>query len=123
MLHDGFHFDVSYPAYHDISMVELETPIDIVQSSLRPICLPLDTAYETQEFAYVAGWGWVADGGPKSNILKHTCLPLLQKDTCVTHSIDIYRKRLTDYMICAGDVKNGGPDACRVKDCIHYSKF
>lgn len=100
--------------YNDIALVELTETVDVHKSYVRPICLPYDESFDNKDYAYTAGWGQTSYGGPKSNELRHVCMPLLVRDKCIDHSVAYYRNRVTEYMICAGDVKKGGPDACPV---------
>ncbi|CAL8117672.1 unnamed protein product [Orchesella dallaii] len=100
--------------YNDISLVELSEHVQIDKSYLRPICLPKDTSYDLKEYAYTAGWGRISYFGPKSDALLHVCLPLLTHEDCTEKTVHYYKTRVNDFMICAGDIKNGGKDSCPV---------
>ncbi|CAL8117670.1 unnamed protein product [Orchesella dallaii] len=97
--------------YNDISLVELSEHVQIEERYLRPICLPKDESYDLKEYAYTAGWGR-SKKGPKSDKLRHVCLPLLSHEDCTEKTVHYYKTRVNEFMICAGDIKNGGRDSC-----------
>ncbi|ODN06574.1 Transmembrane protease serine 11A, partial [Orchesella cincta] len=98
--------------YNDIVLVELSEHVNITERYLRPICLPRDQSYDEKEYAFTAGWGQISRVGPKSDELRHVCLPLLSHADCINKTVSYYKNRVNEYMICAGDIKNGGRDAC-----------
>lgn len=101
--------------FNDISLIELSEPVDILKNHLRPICLPPSTKYEPTDyvtFGFTAGWGQMHFNSPKSDHLRHVEVPLISNRVCNEESEPYYRGRVTTHMMCAGDLHQGGPDAC-----------
>lgn len=60
-------------------------------------------------FAVISGWGKVQEGGSLSNNLRSVRLPIIDH----AHCNKLYGGAITDRMICAGIVPDGGKDACQ----------
>ena len=56
----------------------------------------------------VSGWGKTSDAGRLSKVLRKVDVPGITNGQCKA----LYG-RITESMLCAGDVGNGGIDACR----------
>jgi trypsin len=82
----------------------------VLDRALSYRTLPLETdhgAYPPGRPAIVLGWGYTAENGPSSPMLRSAEVPLVEDGDCA----DIYRDFDADSMVCAGD-PSSGMDAC-----------
>ncbi|XP_046450095.1 trypsin-1-like [Daphnia pulex] len=102
---------------NDISLIFLESPLDLSVPSARPILLPPPT----EEFdppsgllLTVSGWGTTSLGGVISDQLRSVDIPVVDDAACnyayggSTQNPDVFPS-----MICAGDMSAGGIDSCQ----------
>lgn len=91
---------------HDIALVKLSKPAKY-SDFVRPICLPTIKA-KTNQTAVVAGWGTLYYGGPLSNVLLETPVPVWDLENCISkYSQPVFKTNL-----CAASYE-GGKDACQ----------
>ena len=55
-------------------------------------------------------FGILQYGGGRPSILQKVYLPIVDTDICR----ELYVDELQDHQICAGDIKEGGKDSCKV---------
>ena len=92
---------------NDISLLELEEAVDLFSSPLiKPICLPSSGTTYNGEQATVSGWGTLDSGEPSPANLHGVSVDIYADCGSMTSS-------MTDSMICAGDIVNGGKDSCQ----------
>ncbi|OQY47343.1 MAG: hypothetical protein B6242_05205 [Anaerolineaceae bacterium 4572_78] len=60
-------------------------------------------------WATVIGWGALYSGGPSPDELYEVDVPIISNEDCNTS----YPGQISDDMICAGDLENGGIDSCQ----------
>lgn len=94
---------------YDIGLIVLETPLDFNNYRIRKIELRAERP-ATGRTGIVTGWGYREEWGPSSYNLEQVQVPIVSSEQCN----DIYGKGdVTERMICAGDVAQGGRDACQ----------
>ncbi|EDW74912.1 uncharacterized protein Dwil_GK15931 [Drosophila willistoni] len=104
-LHNPRSFD------NDIALIRLNRPLDVDNKPLRPICLPVRDHSFDGELAIVTGWGAQREGGFATDSLQEVEVLVLTQMECRLNST--YKSgQITDNMICAGYLQNGGRDAC-----------
>ena len=109
---------VSHPSYassstnNDFAIVHLKTPVTLGPRAV-PACLPDSSVAGDAlagQSATVSGWGTLSSGGSSPNVLHKVSVPVITNAQCSTqysgHSI-------TNEMICAGNIPNGGVDSCQ----------
>jgi len=99
---------------NDIALLKLASPVKIKTDtdSITPAWLPADNsnAFE-EEIATVAGWGATEQGGDVSPQLQKVEVPVLTNKQCNWRSL--YLGKITENMLCAGDLASGGKDSCQ----------
>ncbi|XP_022232413.2 transmembrane protease serine 6 [Drosophila obscura] len=96
---------------HDIALLRLNEPVDVVGLHLRPICLPLKGHSFDHELAIVTGWGAQTEAGFASETLQEVDVLVIPQSDC--RNATAYKPgQITDNMLCAGQLDEGGKDAC-----------
>jgi len=98
---------------NDIALLKLKEPVEITKASfITPACLPADNenTFEGEE-AVVAGWGATEQGGDVSPQLQRVEVPVLTNKQCNWRTL--YLGKITDNMLCAGELTSGGKDSCQ----------
>ena len=95
---------------NDFSIVHLKEAVTFYTRA-KPACLP--TASMGGDFLAgktmtVSGWGALSQGGSSPSVLHSVGVPGITKSLCKSKYGGI-----TDSMLCAGDVANGGIDSCQ----------
>ncbi|XP_043556130.1 transmembrane protease serine 3 [Chiloscyllium plagiosum] len=96
---------------YDIALIKLARPL-MFNDWIQPICLP----NSGQEFAegtacWISGWGLTAEGADEISVsLMEAQVPLISNHVCSRP--EIYYKRISSRMICAGYLQ-GGVDSCQ----------
>lgn len=96
---------------NDIAILTLQKDIEYSESA-QPVTLTYDEPQENKE-CYVSGWGKTNETELKPpGHLKATKVPIISKTKCK----NLYQTKgdITENMICAGNIKNGGQDSCQV---------
>ena len=109
---------VKHPSYYkdtmncDFAIVHLKTPVH-AQMNATPACLP--SASWGGEFLagknlVVSGWGFLSPGGSQPDRLHSVNVPGITNAQCK----ELYSgvNEIRESMLCAGDVSDGGVDAC-----------
>ncbi|XP_071450645.1 serine protease ea-like isoform X2 [Hetaerina americana] len=98
---------------YDIALVRLTRPIDFTHDAVRPICLPVNLAQQTQNLVgkkvVVSGWGATEKLQPSPVLLK-VSVPVMSYEQCA----EAFRGVVpisTVSQLCAGGVRDGG-DSC-----------
>ena len=107
---------VDHPGYssnshnHDVAIVHLNQPVQI-GTRAAPACLPDSTlagSFLDDKTMSVSGWGRICSGCTLAPALKVVDVPGVSNAVC--------RQRyghITDQMLCAGELENGGIDSCQ----------
>merc|ERR1719510_109523 len=97
---------------NDWVIVKLDSSLEI-NSNVQPACLPSSTEYlsttATEERCFTSGWGTLSSGGSATDNLMYVRVPAITNTQCNT----AYGGSITDSMICAGYLGEGGKDACQ----------
>lgn len=93
--------------HNDVALVRLSAPVSF-NAAVWPIAInggehPVGTT------AWLPGWGRTTPGGPASDLLMETSLPIVSNETCAP-VVETWND-LKPSMLCAGTV--GGPSACQ----------
>ena len=99
---------------NDFSIVHLRNPVSLGARAV-PACLP-DSSVAGDVLAgppptslTVSGWGTLSSGGAQPNVLHKVAVPAITNSQC-TNS---YGNSITNAMICAGNIAQGGVDSCQ----------
>lgn len=96
---------------YDISILELEDELEF-SDAIGAIALPeLNQEVEDGADATVTGWGVTDWGGTYPSVLQVVQVPIVSMRDC---RWEYGAGEVTDRMICAGYLKEGGKDACQV---------
>lgn len=100
---------------NDIAILKLDKKVTF-KDRIKPICLPLEGPFTSEELVakrdpgIVAGWGTVSYNNVSSNILLHVQLPIIPEEECRT-KYEVFKQVVIDNTtLCAG---RGGKDACQ----------
>ena len=108
---------VDYPQYdfpkYDISIATLETPVQLGTRAV-PACLPpasFGGDFFDGKTLTASGWGALSEGGGGPTVLHSVNVPGITNAECQK----AYKRRvkIRSSMLCAGDVEEGGVDACQ----------
>nr|XP_044249214.1 transmembrane protease serine 9-like [Drosophila takahashii] len=116
---DGFIYPVANWTHHpnydpitvdnDIGVLLLDTPLNLTHFGISSIGIRSERP-AVGRLATVAGWGYREEWGPSSYNLEQTEVPVVSAEECT----QIYGAgEVTERMICAGFVTQGGSDACQ----------
>lgn len=106
--HQNFSF---YTIDYDFSLLELATNLTF-DSTMRPIRLPKqDRQFPDDTPCIVSGWGNTQNIDESNERLRAAIVPTVNQDTCSNAYYDF--GGVTDRMICAGLLSQGGRDACQ----------
>lgn len=113
----------SHPGYNpttynnDFSIVQLNRKITLKAGVKATIALPpLNDPIANGELAFVSGWGDTLVSSESAMNLRGVTVPIVDQNVCKrVYSI------LTNNMVCAGDLKNGGIDSCQVRFMVLVS--
>lgn len=117
------HEDYNVPIYfdNDIALMFLESALTF-GSGIQAVGLPPQgLVVEHGIDARVSGWGALSQGGAPPEILQVVTVPIVSNDICGQAYVEL--NPITDGMICAGDLEEGGRDACQGDSGMaHYSQ-
>ncbi|EDW74901.1 uncharacterized protein Dwil_GK15653 [Drosophila willistoni] len=94
----------------DIALIRFTEPVRL-GIDMHPVCMPLPNEHYAGQTAVVTGWGALSEGGPISDTLQEVEVPILSQQEC--RNSNYGEHRITDNMICAGYVEQGGKDSCQ----------
>ena len=101
----------SSPPNFDFAIVTLEKPISF-STRANAACLPTSSwsgDFLAGKTLKVSGWGATNQGGGTPTVLHSVEVPGLSNSQCN----NLYSCRITNQMICAGNVDDGGIDSCQ----------
>ena len=110
---------VRHPSYNsgtslnnDFAIVHLRQPVELGNRAI-PACLPTSSFsgdFIAGRTLKVSGWGTLSSGGGQPTELHSVNVPGITNTDCKA----LYgSSRITEEMLCAGDVTNGGIDSCQ----------
>ncbi|XP_001976085.3 trypsin eta [Drosophila erecta] len=116
---DGFIYPVANWTHHpnydpvtvdnDVGVLLLDTALNLTQFGISSIGIRPERP-AVGRLATVAGWGYREEWGPSSYNLEQAQVPVVSSEQCSA----IYGAgEITERMICAGYVAEGGSDACQ----------
>ena len=99
---------------YDFAIIKLKDPVRLGANAV-PACLA-DSSMEENfligKQAVVSGWGTLPSGN-QAIVLNSVAVPTISNEQCRKLYAPYYGpKAITSAMLCAGNVKNGGIDAC-----------
>lgn len=108
--------------FYDIALIHTKKRITF-NEKINPICFPSigKTLFDN---LFVAGWGYVTEFGPKSDVPNILSLPNVTQDAC----IDFHGEVITENHICAGGQEDqdtcegdsGGPLMTRINKRVYH---
>jgi trypsin len=97
---------------NDFVIFKLDSPLDF-DNDVQPACLPPSTAYldltSTEEQCFTSGWGTLVQWGSSPDTCNYVQVPAVTNADCNS----AYGGGITESMICAGYIGEGGKDACQ----------
>lgn len=102
-------YNVVLPSSYDVAVARIEPPANFSRA-VRKVCLPVFPVPDNK-ICIVTGWGYDAENGNRSKILKEIHVPILSSFLCNDFLHYQGRVHLAS-MICAG-YNSGGIDACQ----------
>uniref|UniRef100_A0A672PV31 Transmembrane serine protease 13b n=1 Tax=Sinocyclocheilus grahami TaxID=75366 RepID=A0A672PV31_SINGR len=113
-------FKLTASPSQDIALLKLSKPASIIQ----PVCLPVfGQMFPAVKQCWTTGFGVTREGAGISTYLMEVAVDLI--DSAVCNSPTVYGGRITEHMLCAGDLKrgrdscqgdSGGPLVCKADD-------
>ncbi|KAK2726054.1 trypsin-1-like isoform X2 [Artemia franciscana] len=95
---------------NDVCVLKLSSSINL-GGNVQAVNLPAPMSdVDAGVMVSVSGWGTTSSGGSLSDVLRSVDVPVVSDDDCrgAYGANDV-----TDSMICAGDLDNGGVDSCQ----------
>jgi len=106
IMHENYN---DYTLDNDIALLRLVAPLTYTDE-VSPVCLPSSAAVEAAECT-ITGWGETEDSSDPDNLPLQTAdVPIVNQDYCAN---DVLPGEVTDNMVCAGFVTEGGIDSCQ----------
>lgn len=102
---------------YDIALIKLEIPLDLSCENVSKISILTQSDADAGltnpgTMTTILGWGALFEGGPSSNVLQVAEAPIVSNEDAMT--IGGYEEgTISDDMICAGFLGEGGIDACQ----------
>lgn len=115
--------------YADVALLVLDRSVRVSTLKLPFACLPDEDADPTEAYGTVLGWGHDNFGGRLQTHLQEARIPIISTDVCNTayRSLGSYDrefpKGINHDFICAGNITDGGVDACQVSFFYSYNFF
>jgi len=92
-----------------IAVIRLERPVQF-NHKIQPACLPnKDSCFPAGTACVASGWGYIEEGGPRSNLLREVAVRLMTTAHC--NKPGYYNGKILEGMLCAG-YNEGARDAC-----------
>ena len=113
IVHPGY---ISKNADNDIAILHLSSSLNLAQKNAGTVCLPEEgDDFGEGEEAEVSGWGDLEYNGSPPTQLQTVTVPGVSRQKCKEIYDEYYGEgELTDNMICAGLLNEGGKDSCQV---------
>ena len=97
---------------NDIAILHLSTPLNLGQKNAGTVCLPAQgNDFGDGEDAEISGWGTTQEGGSLPTDLQTVTVPGVSRQRCRQAYGE---SEITDNMVCAGLLDQGGKDSCQV---------
>ena len=99
------------PPNFDFAIVTLTKPVSF-NTRANAACLPSsswDGDFFVEKDLKASGWGVTSEGGGTPTVLHQVTVPGITNFQCN----QLYPKQVTDQMLCAGNVEDGGVDSCQ----------
>ena len=100
---------------YDFAIVELKNPVRFGANAF-PACLAdsrMEENFLAGKLAVVSGWGTLPSGN-QAIVLNSVSVPVITKEECKNAYSPYYGPdAITDAMLCAGNIKDGGIDSCQ----------
>ena len=99
------------PPKYDFAIVTLAKPVSF-NTRANAACLPIrdwDDDFFAGKELKVSGWGVTTESGGTPPVLHQVTVLGLTNFKCN----QLYPRRITDQMLCAGNVDDGGVDSCQ----------
>ena len=96
---------------YDFVIIKLNEKVILGDKAIHA-CLPsteLDDEYFSGLNLTVSGWGRLSEGGNASYVLNKVDVPFVPNEICD----EKYNGIITNAMLCAGNIEDGGVDACQ----------
>ena len=96
---------------YDFVIIKLKEKVIFGNTAIHA-CLPtqdMDDDYIAGETLTVSGWGHLESDGSAPNALHSVNVPFVPNTVCK----EKYGNDLTDEMLCAGNIEDGGVDSCQ----------
>ncbi|XP_067085056.1 transmembrane protease serine 13b isoform X2 [Osmerus mordax] len=108
ILHESYNSDGND---YDIALLKLTQPVE-TSNSIQPACLPVtDKVFSPGTTCWTTGYGTTAEEeGRGSDNLMEVSVDII--DSAVCNQNTVYGSKVTDNMLCAGDLE-GGKDSCQ----------
>lgn len=111
---ESFHQHPGYDSSsfeNDFVIIKLRGKVPLGNKAVHA-CLPTedlsDEFFLGSNFT-VSGWGLISDGGDRPYVLHKVQVPFVPNDVCN----EKYQGIIKNVMLCAGNIENGGVDACQ----------
>jgi len=102
----------------DISILKISPAVRVDFPEMRAVFLPTreDTSFPPDTKFYISGWGANRSDGPAQEKLMVAKVPWISPKVCKTAYAELKNGKffpITESMICAGKIENGGTDSCQ----------
>ncbi|KAI4903333.1 hypothetical protein NFI96_018530, partial [Prochilodus magdalenae] len=96
---------------YDIALLKLSRPVNL-SNTVQPVCLPaFDQTVPVDTQCWTSGFGTTLEGATfGSSKLMEVSVDIIDSSVC--NGATVYNGRITQNMLCAGDL-NGGRDSCQ----------
>ena len=97
---------------YDFAILRLKEPVKIGVRAV-PACLPesnLEGNSLNGETVVASGWGRLSEGGNQAVVLHSVSIPVITASECKKAYSS---SSITDAMLCAGNIDDGGIDSCQ----------
>ncbi|XP_021963112.1 trypsin-1 isoform X2 [Folsomia candida] len=96
---------------NDIALLKLTEHVQL-DNVVVPACLPANNDYSFEGIeGTVAGWGATTEGSGVSSTINKVEVPIISNEDC--NSKTKYVGKISENMLCAGDIEQGGKDSCQ----------
>ncbi|XP_046748453.1 trypsin-7-like [Diprion similis] len=98
-----------YTIDYDMGIIEIDGEFEF-GDNVQPVSLP-DVEPSAGTNGNVTGWGALWQGGSVAKQLQRVCVPVIPRDVCAEAYNGL--NGITQRMICAGNIEEGGKDSCQ----------
>ena len=108
-------YEKNAPFDNDFAIIHLKEEVGI-DSNAIPVCLPTDEhggEFILGKSLSVSGWGKLSERGTYPDVLHQANVLGISNSVCQVQYGNSSEYKITDSMLCAGNIFRGGVDACR----------